>query len=326
MSNFKTLKGLYIKHVSSDPTNLIEGQIWYNTSTQQLKVAPLISAWAAGGALNTARAPHGVGIQTAALAVSGPTSSPANGTEVEYSDCATWTEVGDVNTARRYSAISSNGSTTAAVIAGGDTSTGGTGLTAVSEEYNGTSWSEGNNINNSGARLGAGTQTAGLAMTGGHGPGPSLSVKTEEYNGTSWSEVEDYPSEKVGDSASCGTQTAAMVATGYDGAARAYTNEYDGTNWASATAYPSARYAIGLFGIQTSAVGAGGNASPTTLANSYDGTNWTAIGSLGTGRQLPFNAAAGADSTAGVVFGADTRVTTTEEYTLATTARTVDTS
>ena len=138
--------------------------------------------------------------------------------------------------------------------------------------------------------------------------------------------MEDYPSEKVGDAASCGTQTAAMVTTGFDGASRAYTNEYDGTNYASATAYPSARYALGLFGIQTSAVGAGGNASPTTLANSYDGTSWTAIGSLGTGRQLPFDAAAGANSTAGLVFGSDSRVTTTEEYTLATTARSVDTT
>ena len=34
MSDFKSLKGLYIKHVSSDPSNLIEGQIWYNTTTQ----------------------------------------------------------------------------------------------------------------------------------------------------------------------------------------------------------------------------------------------------------------------------------------------------
>jgi hypothetical protein len=200
---------------------------------------------------------------------------------------------------------------------------GGYAITGKSEAYDGSSWTEGPDLNTAGARSGAGTQTAGLVMTG---KATALLAKTEEYNGTSWSEVEDYPSEKILDAASCGTQTAAMVATGYDTAVRAYTNEYDGTNWASATAYPSARYALGLFGIQTSAVGAGGNAPPTTLANSYDGTNWTAVGSLGTGRQLPFDAAAGANSTAGLVFGSDSRVTTTEEYTLATTARSVDTT
>jgi len=326
MAIYKTEHGFQIKHRSSDPSNPIAGEIWYNTTTQKLKVAPLISAWSAGGALNTGRSPHGLGIQTAALAVSGPTSSPANGTEVESYDGTSWTEVADVNTARRYIGISTNGSTTAAVAAGGDTTTGSTGLTGVSEEFDGSSWTEGPDLNTSGARMGAGTQTAGLVMTGGTGPGPSANTKTEEYNGTSWSEVEDYPSEKVSDAASCGTQTAAMVATGFDGSNRAYVNEYDGTNWTSATAYPSARYAMGLFGIQTSAIGAGGSASPTTLANSYDGTNWTAVGSLGTGRQLGFDAAAGANSTAGLVFGSSSRATTTEEYIVAATVRSVDTS
>ena len=55
MSEFKTLKGLYIKHVSSDPPSPIAGQIWYNTSSQTLKIAPKIAAWASGGAYNTNR-------------------------------------------------------------------------------------------------------------------------------------------------------------------------------------------------------------------------------------------------------------------------------
>ena len=55
MSDFKSLKGLYIKHVSSDPSNLIEGQIWYNTTSQTLNVAPAITAWSSGGNINTAR-------------------------------------------------------------------------------------------------------------------------------------------------------------------------------------------------------------------------------------------------------------------------------
>ena len=42
MSDFRTLKGLYIKHISSDPSNLVAGDIWYNTTTQTLKIAPLI--------------------------------------------------------------------------------------------------------------------------------------------------------------------------------------------------------------------------------------------------------------------------------------------
>ena len=49
MSDFRTLKGLFIKHVSSDPSNLIEGQIWYNTTSNALKFASLSGAWTSGG-------------------------------------------------------------------------------------------------------------------------------------------------------------------------------------------------------------------------------------------------------------------------------------
>ena len=325
MTDYKTIAGKKIKFLTSDlsMSTATEGELFYSDTDSKFKVGVLVKAWSSGGNLNTGRSPGGLGIQTAALAVSGPTSSPANGAQVESYDGTSWTEVADVNTARRYIGISTNGSTTAAVAAGGDTTTGSTGLTGVSEEFDGSSWTEGPDLNTSGARMGAGTQTAGLVMTGGTGPSPSANTKTEEYNGTSWSEVNDYPSQKVSDAASCGIQTAAMVATGFDGSNRAYVNEYDGTNWAAATAYPSARYAMGLFGIQTSAIGAGGSASPTTLANSYDGTSWTAVGSLGTGRQLGFDAAAGANSTAGLVFGSSSRATTTEEFSSSVTLKTV---
>ena len=266
MTDYKTIFGKKIRFLTTDlSTAEGEGEIFYSDTDKNFKVAIAAGAWATGAPLNTGRSPGGLGTQTAALMVSGPTSAPANGAQVEEYNGSGWSEGPDVNTARRYLAVSTNGSTTAAVVAGGDTTTGSTGLTAISEEWNGTSWSEGPDLNTAGGRSGAGTQTAGLAMTG---KATAYLTATEEYDGTNWTSVNDYPSQKVGDAASCGIQTAAMVATGWDGAVRAYVNEYDGTNWAAATAYPSARYALGLFGIQTSAVGAGGSAAPTTLANS----------------------------------------------------------
>ena len=42
MANYKTEHGFEIKHRSSDPSNPIEGEIWYNTTTQTLKIAPLL--------------------------------------------------------------------------------------------------------------------------------------------------------------------------------------------------------------------------------------------------------------------------------------------
>jgi hypothetical protein len=57
---------------------------------------------------------------------------------------------------------------------------------AVTEEYNGTSWTAGGNLTTATQNnAGAGTQTAGLSF-GGINPGPVVVATTEEYNGTSW--------------------------------------------------------------------------------------------------------------------------------------------
>ena len=142
MSDFKTLKGLYIKHVSSDPSNLIEGQIWYNTTSQTIKVAPLIEAWASGGDLGTARYELGsAGTQTAALGFGGntPAGSPTKTNATEEYGGSSWTAGGALGTARY--AIAGCGTQTAALGFGGfDASP--PGLTAT-EEYDGSTWTTG---------------------------------------------------------------------------------------------------------------------------------------------------------------------------------------
>ena len=49
MATYREVKGYSVKSVSSDPSNVKEGQIWYNSTTQTIKVAPKIAAWASGG-------------------------------------------------------------------------------------------------------------------------------------------------------------------------------------------------------------------------------------------------------------------------------------
>src|SRR6056300_1033278 len=98
-----------------------------------------------------------------------------------------WATGGNLNTAR--GAASGAGIQTAAFVAGGSipTPTGSSGSVAM-EIYNGTSWTEVNDINDvhsDGA--GFGTTTAGI-VTGGNG---GSDVITESWNGTSWTEVND---------------------------------------------------------------------------------------------------------------------------------------
>jgi hypothetical protein len=73
MSTYKEIAGTNIEVLSSDPANPVEGQVWYNSTSNTVK-ANFINpgSWATGGAMNTARRALGdTGIQTAALAFAG---------------------------------------------------------------------------------------------------------------------------------------------------------------------------------------------------------------------------------------------------------------
>ena len=74
MTTYKEIKGTQIEVLASDPSNPVEGQVWYNSTSNVLKgsVRTAAGAWATGGALNTARSNlGGAGTQTSALALGG---------------------------------------------------------------------------------------------------------------------------------------------------------------------------------------------------------------------------------------------------------------
>ena len=99
MATYSTEKGFTIQTIAGDPSPLLEGQVWYNSTTYALKGALTgVGAWASGGNLNTARdLGAGFGIQTAALYTGGET--PITGKTETY-DGSAWTEVADLNTVR----------------------------------------------------------------------------------------------------------------------------------------------------------------------------------------------------------------------------------
>jgi hypothetical protein len=74
MATYKGIQGFTIQNLSADPSNPIEGQVWYNSTSNVWKVeeATTAGAWATGNNLNTARfGLAGAGTQTAALAFGG---------------------------------------------------------------------------------------------------------------------------------------------------------------------------------------------------------------------------------------------------------------
>jgi hypothetical protein len=76
MATYKGIKGFSIQNLSADPSNPIEGEMWYNSTSNVWKVEELTTAgaWATGNNMNTARYALLAGkqvLQTAALAFGG---------------------------------------------------------------------------------------------------------------------------------------------------------------------------------------------------------------------------------------------------------------
>ena len=334
MAVYKTEHGFEIKHRSSDPSNPITGEIWYNTTTQKLKVAPLIETWSSGTAHPTANR-HGFasGTQTAALYASGyvgPVPPPAANNFLvgtfEY-DGSSWTAGGDVNSRAFIGA--SAGTQTASLKMGGN-GPGGANRGEV-EEYNGSTWAEQNDLpTGTQTNTGIGIQTAALSVSGGADTDITL-----EYDGASWTAGGDLGSARVR-GFGAGTQTAAMFSGGALGTSPYYVQtaveQYDGSSWSSLPASLNAGqsgYTSGNVGTsgRDAAIVAGGHAGPGTGSNTgatqvYDGSTWRTTASMATARQTSLTG----DSSAALVVGGGANVTNVEEFSSAVTVRSVDTT
>ena len=142
-------------------------------------------------------------------------------------------------------------------------------------------WSSGGAMNtNRRSAAGAGTQTAALATSGLHQPPGALTKNVEAYDGTSWTEVANITGVARYDVFNAGTQTAALIAGGYDHlvVGLSFTEVYNGTSWTEVSNLGTGRYngAMGV-GIETAALAVGGKV-PSGIQNlneEYNGTSWS---------------------------------------------------
>ena len=157
-----------------------------------------------------------------------------------------------------------NGTQTAGLIFGGDQAPP-PGKHNETESYNGTAWTELNNLLTARMSLGgAGTQTACLAIGGNHpGVAGGTSKAVESWDGTSWTEANDLV--KAGDGRACnGTQTAALAAGGTGPAGRFVDVEtWNGTSWTETANLLVAAVYQGSAGTSTAAINIGGQVDGT---------------------------------------------------------------
>jgi hypothetical protein len=323
MSTYRTLKGYSVKSLTSDPANPNEGQIWYNSATRLIKLAPKIGAWASGGNLNRgSRFGGGLGTQTAMAKFSGP----GHEKETEEYNGSSWTNVNDMNT--NHFTCASFGTLTAGVAAGGHKSTTPRAI-ASTEEYDGTNWSSVEDMPaGRQAPQGAGTLTAGIVMGGVLDPPGDRIAGSFEYDGTDWTAGGDMNTARNGNNSAGGTQTAAWIIGGPRSGVNS--EEYNGTAWSEGNNIGTARYTCAGCGPQTDAQIAGGsNDNQTSISNKtefYDGTSWTEGANIGTARYGIHNSPAGSGGLSAIAGGGPGSKQNTEEFTLAVTTRTVDVS
>jgi hypothetical protein len=265
------------------------GSIVGNTEEFTTSVlATTAGAWSSGANYPvTIQDAAGAGPTTAAV-LWGGYDGPAYDAETFEYDGTSWTESGDLNTARACYHCGA-GSQTAALQASGYATTD---HTANSEEYNGTAWTEGNNLNNPRySATGGGIQTSALICGGNGDPGNSASAFNESYNGTSWSNETALPGTTAGGKQYSGTGETASLIIGF-GSSKNDTLSYDGSSWTDLGHHLVEGKTTSAGGSQqgttTAALIAGGfDPSPSIIAKSqqYNGTTWVTAASLATARR-----------------------------------------
>ena len=272
MANYKELKGKHILSIASDlDSSAGEGQIWFNTAGHFKTIVKAAGTWSSAGTLNTNQRAMNAsfGVKSAAICVGGITTPGSVTDVVEQYNGSTWSEVGDINTARGTFAGAGGTSTSGLVTGGGGSPT----RTNTTESWDNSSWTEIGDINTArDAGGGAGSSnTAVLIFAGNDG---DYATETELWDGSSWSEQNDLSTARS-HLAGFGTSTAALAVTGYN-PKTVNVESWDGSSWTEVGNVNTARYNLGGGGIQTSGIiWAGNSPSIVTSTETYDGTSWT---------------------------------------------------
>jgi len=180
----------------------------------------------------------------------------------------TFASGGNMSTPRRYCA--GFGTQTASVAAGSTPPT-----TSNVEEYDGSSWTEVNNLPTAvGSNAGAGILTSGLSFGG----SPTI-AETFHYDGTNWTAGGDLNTGRHA-LAGCGASSTAALAFGGQPPNLANTEIYDGSSWTEVNDLNEGRQLLGGCGTTTAALAVGGDTPTPTQTETWDGTSWTTNGAL----------------------------------------------
>ena len=208
-------------------------------------------------------------------------NSTANAFKETIQDIAsgTWGSGGTMNTARTNINGMFAGNKTAGLIFGGREAP--PAKVAYTESYDGSSWTEVNDLNTARHYAGgAGTNTAALCI--GNSASPQNVV--ESWNGSSWTEIAEINTGR-GYWTCAGTSTDAIAANGYTNTMVNSNELWDGTSWTESGNTNSTADSRTSAGNTSAALQAGGyitTTPPTNTVNTeiWNGSSWTEVNNL----------------------------------------------
>ena len=262
MADYSTIKGFSVETLASDPYATAAGA----------------GTWASGGNTNLARRSGvGMGTQTAGMIAGGEsTPAPSGYAETETYDGTSWTEVNNLNHARKFLSGGA-GTSSSGVIAGGSVGPGAGTPMDYGETWDGTSWTEEGTLNTAGRGVTLAGASSTSAMVAGRAPGTANLV--EEWNGSTWTEVNDMIGTARYSMGRSGTVTSALFFTG-DPLSKE-SESYDGTSWTTAPTTNYGAYGAGSAGANSSQGVLFGGSMPgspegqyANTTETYDGTAW----------------------------------------------------
>ena len=243
------------------------------------------------------------------------------GNALKYTALAgAWSSAANLNTGRNAVGGSRGGTQTATMIFGGEGATAQTGLT---EEFDGSTWTEKADLNTA-RRAGGGFGTTTAALFSGGVTNTTHTISTdavEEWNGSSWTETTSMGTPRYSGFNAGATETAGIIASGISrpGAPpgspisyRLQTETWNGSAWTETGDMLVGRYDGGGVGTTTSMLAVGGSGFPPApgahaSVESFNGTSWTEGNNLNTAR--PKATGAGDNTSALMAGGGNLAVT-----------------
>ena len=305
MTTYKDIRGTHIKTVTTDPPAPVNGQMWYNSTSQVMKgfTSNPAGSWTTLANMNQERtAVGGGGTKDAAIAYGGQIVPGTYQSLTETWNGTSWTEVNNLNTPRSntYGAARTN---TAALCFGGLNDLQPEYNIKAVENWNGSSWTEVNDLNMQRYGIGGvGTNTAALCFGGAQfptGPAPGVKAVTESWNGSSWTEVNDLNTTRNAPAGLGATNTNGLCVGGYDGSGgTAKVESWNGSSWTETTDLNTANQGQGAGGEYTTGLVFGGTdpSSITGKTEEWNGSAWTEVNDLNTGRRNISGSYAGSTS------------------------------